>query len=155
MISNLPFQFWHITSILQIKKYIYLYFFPLFEKIYIYTEHILLSIPTLKGEKHVKRVSQVIYKESELSKSTEQTLSKKNGQHCQVLLCSFCSIIIFRKFSFFCLFLGLHPWHMEVPRLGVQSELQPLAYATATAMQDPSASATYTTAHCNARSLTH
>ena len=25
---------------------------------------------------------------------------------------------------------------MEVPRLGVKSELQPLAYATATAMQD-------------------
>ena len=35
-------------------------------------------------------------------------------------------------------FLGLHPWHMEVPRLGVKSELQLPAYATATAMQDPS-----------------
>ena len=30
-------------------------------------------------------------------------------------------------------FLGLHPWHMEVPRLGVELELQLLAYATATA----------------------
>ena len=29
--------------------------------------------------------------------------------------------------------LGLHLWHMEVPRLGVQLELQLLAYATATA----------------------
>ena len=28
--------------------------------------------------------------------------------------------------------------HMEVPRLGVESELQLLAYATATATQDPS-----------------
>ena len=27
---------------------------------------------------------------------------------------------------------------MEVPRLGAESELQPLAFATATAMQDPS-----------------
>ena len=27
--------------------------------------------------------------------------------------------------------------HMEVPRLGVESELQLLAYATATATQDP------------------
>ena len=27
---------------------------------------------------------------------------------------------------------------MEVPSLGVESELQPLAYATATAMPDPS-----------------
>lgn len=30
--------------------------------------------------------------------------------------------------------LGLHPWHMEVPRLGVELELQSLAYARATAM---------------------
>ena len=37
----------------------------------------------------------------------------------------------------FCL-LGLHPWHMEVPRLGVISELQLPAYAAATATQDPS-----------------
>ena len=38
-------------------------------------------------------------------------------------------------FSFFSLsFLGLHPRHMEVPRLGVWSELQLPAYATAIAM---------------------
>ena len=38
----------------------------------------------------------------------------------------------------FCLsiFLGSHPWHMEVPRLGVQSELQLPTYATATATRD-------------------
>ena len=30
------------------------------------------------------------------------------------------------------------PWHMETPRLGVESELQPLGYATATATPDPS-----------------
>ena len=30
-------------------------------------------------------------------------------------------------------FLGLHPWHMVLPRLGIQSELNLLAYATATA----------------------
>ena len=33
-------------------------------------------------------------------------------------------------------FLGLHPQHMEIPRLGVELELQMLAYATATAMRD-------------------
>ena len=40
---------------------------------------------------------------------------------------------------FFCVFgfLGPHPQHMEVPRLGVQLELQLLAYATSTATQDP------------------
>ena len=33
-------------------------------------------------------------------------------------------------------FWGPYPWHMEVPRLRVESELQLLAYATAT--PDPS-----------------
>ena len=42
----------------------------------------------------------------------------------------------FNFFSF--VFLGLHLWHMEVPRVGVKSELYLLAYATATAMPDPS-----------------
>ena len=37
----------------------------------------------------------------------------------------------------FCI-LGPHPWHMEVPRLGVESELQLLAYTTATATWNPS-----------------
>ena len=46
---------------------------------------------------------------------------------------------------------------MEVPRLGVDVELQLLAYTTAIAMQDLSsiASVIYTIAHSNARSLTH
>ena len=35
-------------------------------------------------------------------------------------------------------FLGPHPWHREVPRLGVESELSPLAYTTTTAMWVPS-----------------
>ena len=39
-------------------------------------------------------------------------------------------------FSFY--FLGPHPEHMEVPRLGVESELQLSAYARATATPDPS-----------------
>ena len=40
-------------------------------------------------------------------------------------------------FVLFCFaFLGLCPQHMDVPRLGVESELQLLAYATVTAMQD-------------------
>ena len=35
-------------------------------------------------------------------------------------------------------FLGLNPRHMEVPRPGVESELQLSAYTTAPAVQDPS-----------------
>ena len=44
-------------------------------------------------------------------------------------------------FVFVCLFvfLGVHPQHMEVPRLGVELEPQlPAYYTTATATQDPS-----------------
>ena len=33
-------------------------------------------------------------------------------------------------------FLGLHLWHMEIPRLGIKSELQLPTYATATVTQD-------------------
>ena len=35
-------------------------------------------------------------------------------------------------------FLGPQPCHMEAPRLGVELELQLLAYSTATAARDPS-----------------
>ena len=41
-------------------------------------------------------------------------------------------------FFFFLVFLGLHPHHMEVPRLGVEPELLLPVYATATATWDPS-----------------
>ena len=46
-----------------------------------------------------------------------------------------------RFYLFACLlpcFLGLHPRHLEVPRLSVKSELQKPAYPTATAAQDAS-----------------
>ena len=53
-------------------------------------------------------------------------------------------------------FLGPHPWHMEVLRLRVQSELSLPAYTTATATRRIWAtSATYTKAHGKAGSLTH
>ena len=42
----------------------------------------------------------------------------------------------FHNFFLSFVFLGPHPRHMEVPRLGVESELQLLAYATATAAPD-------------------
>ena len=45
-------------------------------------------------------------------------------------------LLFFFFFPFFSL--GPHSQHMEVPRLGVQSELQLLAYATATTTSDPS-----------------
>ena len=39
---------------------------------------------------------------------------------------------------YFFVFLGPHPWHMEVPRPGVELELKPPVYTTATAMPDSS-----------------
>ena len=43
----------------------------------------------------------------------------------------------FLSFFFFFAFLGQHSWHIEVPRLGVELQLQPSTYAIATATQDP------------------
>ena len=45
---------------------------------------------------------------------------------------------LFFSFLLIFVFLGLHLWHMEVPRLGVESELQLLAYTIATATWDQS-----------------
>ena len=41
-------------------------------------------------------------------------------------------------FFSFPFFSGLPLWHMEVPRLGIRSEVKLPAYATATAMLNPS-----------------
>jgi len=48
-----------------------------------------------------------------------------------------CSHWATRHLNFF-VFLGLHPQHMKVPRLGVQSELEPPVYATVPATSGPS-----------------
>ena len=59
-----------------------------------------------------------------------------------VISTSICEDVISKPYiyslSFFLpsFLLGLHPQHMEVPWLGVQSELQPLAYSTAIATWD-------------------
>ena len=47
---------------------------------------------------------------------------------------------LYSQFAFYFIFLGLHPHHVEVPRLGVKLELQLPAYtsATAKATWDPS-----------------
>ena len=52
-------------------------------------------------------------------------------------------------------FLGLNPWHMEVPRLGVESEPQTPAYTTATVMWDWKCVFNLHYSYGNAGSLTH
>ena len=58
-------------------------------------------------------------------------------------------------YLFIYLFLGPHLQHMEIPWVGVESELQLPAGTTATATPDPSHVCDCTTAQDNARSLTH
>ena len=68
------------------------------------------------------------------------------------IFCFFLSFFLFFFPSVFCLFLGPHPRHMKVPRLGVQSELQPPAYRTASATR---AASDVHHSSGNAWSLTH
>ena len=39
-------------------------------------------------------------------------------------------------FPFLLSFIRPHPWHMDIPRLGIKLEVGPLAYATATVKPD-------------------
>ena len=52
-------------------------------------------------------------------------------------------------------FLGLHLWHMDVLRLGVESELQLSVHTITTVNGIRAMSVAYTTAHGNVGSLTH
>ena len=61
----------------------------------------------------------------------------------------------FLSFFFFFFFLWQHSWHMEVFRLGVLSELQLLAFTTATATLDPSSICHLCSTCGNAGHLTH
>ena len=64
--------------------------------------------------------------------------------------------IIKYNFTFFSLsFLGLRAWHLEVPRLGSNWSYSCWPIPQPWQRQIRAMSATYTTAHSNARSLTH
>ena len=68
-------------------------------------------------------------------KSTTYYGTFKTRGLSNVLSSSLSLKIIKTKSFFFFFFLGLHPQHTEVPRLGVKQELQLPVYTTA--MQDP------------------
>ena len=51
---------------------------------------------------------------------------------------NFWNFHVYLNIFFSSAFLGLPLWHMEAPWLGVESELQLLAYTTSTAIPDPS-----------------
>ena len=55
------------------------------------------------------------------------------------IICPICSYVLYIYIhTHFFFFFNKHLWHVEVPRLDVESELHLPAYSTATAMQDPS-----------------
>ena len=60
-------------------------------------------------------------------------LSQPNGTSTTINL-----IYRFPFLDFFFFFFWPHPWHVKVPRLGVETELQLLAYTTTTPTWDPS-----------------
>ena len=98
------------------------------------------TIPSLRTEVPHQAAAYCCQKKKKKKKQKEQ---KVYDQHKNPTLSLF-------------LFLGPHPQHTEAPRLGVKSELQPLAYATTQQLRMQAASAlTYTTAHGNAGSVTH
>ena len=72
-----------------------------------------------------KQTYRKIYKEFQLGTSAVRKLNESDSYWGTLLSFLF-------LFIYFC-FIGQHPWHMEVPRLGVTSELYLAAYATATA----------------------
>ena len=66
-------------------------------------------------------------------------LQRYHSSHCTSRTSAFISAYDEMVVFLFCfVFLGPHPLHMEVSRLGVKSELHLPAYATARATQDPS-----------------
>ena len=69
------------------------------------------------------------------------TMAAQLGYLWRIFLTMMLSLLHCRiswKVLFFFVFLGPHLRHMEVPRLGVELELQLLVYTTATATWDPS-----------------
>ena len=67
-------------------------------------------------------------------------LSTKFGLSINLEVVAIIVFVFFNIYLFIYAFLGLHPWHMEVPRLGTNQSCSCLAYATATATAtwDPS-----------------
>ena len=83
------------------------------------------------------------------------SVTKTMGNRTEGIIESLRPMLAVKKKFFFFVFLGPHPQHMEVPRLGVESELWLLAYATATALPDLSCTCDLHHSSRQCRSLTH
>ena len=83
------------------------------------------------------------------------TIVSYSSYVCILFYVIFPKVTVSEAFAAVVVFLGLHLWHMEVPRLGVELELQLPPIPQPQQHQIRAESATYTTAHNNAGSLTH
>ena len=75
-----------------------------------------------------------LHTENQKKKKSEQRLEMSKLKSKRIVG----GFLVFYLFVCLFCFLGPHPQHMEVPGLGVESELQLLAYNTAIATPDPS-----------------
>ena len=72
-------------------------------------------------------------------------------QYCTTvpILPQLCQHLVIFFLFFFCFFLGPHPWHKEVPRIGVELDYSCWPMPQSRQGQNQAASATCTTAHIN------
>ena len=132
---------------------------------------IILGREESKYKGYKMRACQTCLRNSKDTVAEEEWVRGKNGRRWsqrsnkfQIMLHlldysqSFClfALVWFGFFVFcFLVFLGLHPWHMEVPRLGSNQSCSCGPTPQLQQCQIWASSATYTTAHDNAWSLTH
>ena len=81
--------------------------------------------------------SQIIDQVSGQNQDNRRCFLRASGFHLAIPNSTIFFLCIYLFVYLFC-FLGPYPQHTEIPRLGVQSELQLPTYATATATWDPS-----------------
>ena len=119
--------------------------------IHIYTFFISYHLPSCSIPVLYSRTSLLIHSKCNslhLPIPKSQSMLPPPSAPRQPQVCSLClgvcsvlqigSFVLYLPYFILFVFLGSHSWHMEVPRLGVESEPQLLAYTTATATWDPS-----------------
>ena len=100
------------------------YLLPSCQELNLYSLSVFLNVSTIEWQKQSKRIHQLI---------VFCVLFGYKFLHSYLTR----GLFLFFSFLFLCfVFLVPHPQHMEVPSLGVESELQLLAYTTATVTPD-------------------
>ena len=115
--------------------YINVYIFSNF--VFIFTIYLMFQLKLLLHfsiEKHTGDIGQNLQQMFTIIQINVQ-VAEMRRMDCQFTLSTMLTLPSYFYLFVYC-FLGPHLWHMVVPRLGVESELQLLANATPTAMPD-------------------